>query len=186
MPAGLPGINGKVEGRKSHLEARPEVVAVAKRLHRASPKTGERRSLRKIAAELATLGHLNVTHRSRLVAPARHAAAGSLSSLTWLQGGEQPGSIMLVAQQDGVRLRYRHGSPVDVNELVPFAYTATRFGGRQQWLGCLKCGRGCRKIYDGRYFAAVCATACDTPRRAKNRISAPRTELARLPNAWAS
>ena len=42
MPAGLPGINGKVEGRKSHLEARPEVVAEAKRLHRASPKTGER------------------------------------------------------------------------------------------------------------------------------------------------
>ena len=35
-------------------------------------------ALRKIAAELATLGHLNVTHRSRLVAPARHAAAGSL------------------------------------------------------------------------------------------------------------
>ena len=30
--------NGKVEGRKSHLEARPEVVAEAKRLHRASPK----------------------------------------------------------------------------------------------------------------------------------------------------
>ena len=34
--------NGKVEGRKSHLEARPEVVAEAKRLHRASPKTGRR------------------------------------------------------------------------------------------------------------------------------------------------
>jgi hypothetical protein len=32
--------------------------AEAKRLHRASPKTGERRSLRKIAAELAMLGHL--------------------------------------------------------------------------------------------------------------------------------
>jgi hypothetical protein len=39
--------------KKSHLEAGPEVVAEAKRLHRASPKTGERRSLRKIAAELA-------------------------------------------------------------------------------------------------------------------------------------
>ena len=55
--------NGKVEGRKSHFEARPEVVAKAKRLHRASPKTGERRSLRKIAAELAALGHLNVNGR---------------------------------------------------------------------------------------------------------------------------
>jgi DNA-directed RNA polymerase subunit RPC12/RpoP len=53
-----------------------------------------------------------------------------------------------------VRLRYltkdRHGSPADVNKLVPFAYTPT--GGRRQWLRCLKCGRGCRKIYGGRYF----------------------------------
>jgi DNA-directed RNA polymerase subunit RPC12/RpoP len=32
------------------------------------------------------------------------------------------------------------------------AYTATRFGGRRQWLTCLKCGRRCRKIYGGRYF----------------------------------
>jgi hypothetical protein len=37
--------------------------AEAKRLHRARPKTGERRSLRKIAAELAMLGHLNVNGR---------------------------------------------------------------------------------------------------------------------------
>ena len=35
----------------------------------------------------------------------------------------------------------------------------------------LNCGRGCRKIYGGRYFRAGCATACDTPRRAKRRIS---------------
>ncbi len=55
--------NGKVEGRQSHLEARPEVVAEAKRLHRASPKTGEPRSLCKIAAELAALGLLNVNDR---------------------------------------------------------------------------------------------------------------------------
>jgi DNA invertase Pin-like site-specific DNA recombinase len=50
---------GKCEGRKSHAELRPAVVVEAKRLHRASPKTGERRSLRKIAAELAAMGHLN-------------------------------------------------------------------------------------------------------------------------------
>jgi DNA invertase Pin-like site-specific DNA recombinase len=50
---------GKCEGRKSHAELRPEVVAEAKRLHRASPNPGERRSLRKIAAELAAMGHLN-------------------------------------------------------------------------------------------------------------------------------
>ncbi len=49
----------KVEGRKSHGELRPEVVALAKRLYRASPKTGQRRSLRAIAAELAQAGHVN-------------------------------------------------------------------------------------------------------------------------------
>jgi len=50
---------GKCEGRKSHAELRPDVVAEAKRLHRASPKTGERRSLRQISAELAKLGYYN-------------------------------------------------------------------------------------------------------------------------------
>ena len=32
---------------------------------------------------------------------------GRYSSLTWSRGGEQTGSIMLIAQQDGVRLRYQ-------------------------------------------------------------------------------
>jgi hypothetical protein len=38
-------------------------VARPRRLHRASPKTGERRSLRKIATKLAALGHFNVNGR---------------------------------------------------------------------------------------------------------------------------
>lgn len=50
---------GKCEGRKSHSEARPETVALAKRLHRKNSKTGGRRSLRGIAAALADAGHLN-------------------------------------------------------------------------------------------------------------------------------
>src|SRR4051812_3143441 len=53
----------KVEGRKSHAELRPEVVSEAKRLCRRSPKTGERRSLREISAELAAMGHLGSTGR---------------------------------------------------------------------------------------------------------------------------
>jgi DNA invertase Pin-like site-specific DNA recombinase len=44
------------EGRKSLAEMHPAVVREAKRLGRASPKSGERRSLRKIAAELAKIG----------------------------------------------------------------------------------------------------------------------------------
>ena len=50
---------GKCEGRKPHVELRPEAVALAKRLHRASPKTGKRMSLRKIASALTEAGHLN-------------------------------------------------------------------------------------------------------------------------------
>lgn len=49
----------KVEGRKSHAEGNPEAVALAKRLRRASPKTGERMSYRDIAAKLAEAGYKN-------------------------------------------------------------------------------------------------------------------------------
>ncbi len=49
----------KVEGRKGLYETKPELVAMAKRLHRANPRTGERLSLRKIAAKLAEAGYLN-------------------------------------------------------------------------------------------------------------------------------
>lgn len=50
---------GHCEGRKGHREIRPEVVAEAKRLRRASPKTGERLSYRDISDKLAKAGHLN-------------------------------------------------------------------------------------------------------------------------------
>jgi hypothetical protein len=39
-------------------EARPQVVLEAKRLRRASPLNGKRRSFRKISKELAAMGHL--------------------------------------------------------------------------------------------------------------------------------
>jgi DNA invertase Pin-like site-specific DNA recombinase len=50
---------GKCEGRKTHKEQNPEAVALAKRLRRASPKTGERMSLRRISGELAAAGYVN-------------------------------------------------------------------------------------------------------------------------------
>jgi hypothetical protein len=81
---------------------------------------------------------------------------GRYSTLTWSVGGQQIASATLAAQQDGVRLNYHtenaNGARVDVNELVTFAYTPTRFGGQRQWFRCLKCYRRCRKIYGGRYF----------------------------------
>jgi DNA invertase Pin-like site-specific DNA recombinase len=50
----------KVEGRKTLAETRPEVIELARKLYRTSPKGG-RRSLRTIAAELAKRGHTTAT-----------------------------------------------------------------------------------------------------------------------------
>ena len=47
----------KVEGRPSYADQHPGARELAKRLRRASPKTGERRSLRKIAKMLAEEGY---------------------------------------------------------------------------------------------------------------------------------
>jgi DNA invertase Pin-like site-specific DNA recombinase len=47
----------KVEGRKSYVEANPEAVALAKKLHR-YPVNGRRRSLRDVSAALALAGHM--------------------------------------------------------------------------------------------------------------------------------
>jgi hypothetical protein len=62
---------GRCEGRKTRIERARDVndeasvtklqeaVAMAKRLRRANPVTGKRRSLRRIAEELEAAGHLN-------------------------------------------------------------------------------------------------------------------------------
>ena len=47
---------GKCEGRKSYQELDPLLVHQAHRLHRKSPRTGKRRSLRKISQELHEIG----------------------------------------------------------------------------------------------------------------------------------
>ena len=49
---------GKCEGRKSHSEKRPEVVALARKLRRKRPKGGQL-SLRAVSKELAAHGYLN-------------------------------------------------------------------------------------------------------------------------------
>jgi DNA invertase Pin-like site-specific DNA recombinase len=50
--------NGKCEGRKSLIEKRPEVVALARKLRRRRPKGGQL-SLRRVASELAACGFFN-------------------------------------------------------------------------------------------------------------------------------
>ena len=49
----------RIEGRKGYDATSPELVRTAKRLARRNPKTGEKRSLRRIAEELAQLGFVN-------------------------------------------------------------------------------------------------------------------------------
>jgi DNA invertase Pin-like site-specific DNA recombinase len=51
-------LNGKCEGRKSHAEMHPELVALVRQLRRKRPKGGQR-SLREISAELAQRGIMN-------------------------------------------------------------------------------------------------------------------------------
>jgi DNA invertase Pin-like site-specific DNA recombinase len=53
---------GKCEGRKSHVEINPELVAEVKRLRRRRPKGGQR-SYREISEMLAAKGHFNVNGR---------------------------------------------------------------------------------------------------------------------------
>jgi hypothetical protein len=53
---------GKCEGRKSHAESNPELVALVKRLRRQKPKGG-RLSLRAISAALAAQGYVNENGR---------------------------------------------------------------------------------------------------------------------------
>jgi DNA invertase Pin-like site-specific DNA recombinase len=49
---------GKCEGRKSHAERNPELVALVRQLRRRRPKGGQR-SLRQVSAELAVRGFIN-------------------------------------------------------------------------------------------------------------------------------
>ncbi len=63
----------KVEGRRSHAELNPDLVREAKRLHRRSPKTGKRRSLREISAALAEVGFQNTK--------GRHFSASSVKAM---------------------------------------------------------------------------------------------------------
>jgi len=50
---------GKCEGRKSHAEANPDAVALAKQLRRQNPKTHRRMAYRKVSATMASEGHLS-------------------------------------------------------------------------------------------------------------------------------
>ncbi len=63
-------------------------------------------------------------------------------------------SALIHLRYPGLRLRYwvRHpdGGEFYLDEVVPFAYTPTQFGGRRQWLKCPHCKRRVRILYGGK------------------------------------
>lgn len=81
---------------------------------------------------------------------------GYWSTITWSRAGSVTGSIQIQCHKDGLRLNYkqrRQGEDwQDISEFVPLVVTATRFGGRRQWFGCLSCGSRCRILYGGTHF----------------------------------
>ena len=88
-PARVKAEKGKCEGRKSYAEKRPEVVAEARRLRRASPTTGERRSLQKISRELrlrATSTSAAVRSTPRACAPCSNGSEVLALSRIWRLG----------------------------------------------------------------------------------------------------
>ncbi len=81
---------------------------------------------------------------------------GTASTISWSSGGEELGSIGLVARADGLRLIYRartgDGPWHDIDEAVPIAWTPTRFSGRRPWFNCPGCARRCRVLFGGARF----------------------------------
>ena len=65
----------------------------------------------------------------------------------------------------------------------PSSTPPTRFGGRRQWLSCLKCGMACRKIYGGRYFrqchGLVHASTREPSRRSRSACAGKLTAASR-------
>jgi DNA invertase Pin-like site-specific DNA recombinase len=66
----------RVEGRKGYAETAPELVREAKRLRRASPKTGKRRSYDRIALELAAQGFVTRHGKAFSAAQVRRLVVG--------------------------------------------------------------------------------------------------------------
>jgi hypothetical protein len=60
------------------------------------------------------------------------------------------GSVLVSLRYPGLRLRYWAKDAGYLDEVVPFVYTPTQFGGRRQWLSCLRCSRRVRVLYGGK------------------------------------
>lgn len=81
---------------------------------------------------------------------------GYAGSIQWSRGDDVTASISYRTESTGLRLIYRvqHSDceQHDVEELIPFTWTATNFGGQRRWFRCPSCLRRSRVIYGGAYF----------------------------------
>ena len=81
---------------------------------------------------------------------------GVSGQLTWSSRGTKTGSINYRVGERGLHLVYRTrptgGEWRDVDELIPFTFTAANFSGRRRWFECPTCRRRCRILYGGSYF----------------------------------
>ena len=87
-------------------------------------------------------------------------APGYVGHIKWSRGGRQIVWIQYRAEWQGMRLQYKtrsYGGPwQEVDELVPYAETATKFGGYRRWFRCPACHRRCRILYGGDRFRCRC------------------------------
>lgn len=81
---------------------------------------------------------------------------GYIGCIHWSHRGKRYATINYRIQPSGLRLIYRTrplgGTWHNVDELIPFVETQTRFGGRRKWFSCPSCHRRCRVIYGGAHF----------------------------------
>jgi hypothetical protein len=76
---------------------------------------------------------------------------GQIGTLSWSRGEQITGAVQFRVEREGMRLLYRVRRQ-SVDDLIPFATTATQFAGERTWFACPVCNRHCRIVYGGVLF----------------------------------
>ncbi len=78
-------------------------------------------------------------------------APGTIAGVSWSRGGNQTGSIVTIAEQDRLILKYTITTSgegkQDVSEPVLLDWTKCNFGGRRPWFVCPNCSQRVGKLY---------------------------------------
>jgi hypothetical protein len=111
---------------------------------------------------------LSYLRRRGLLAP------GKRTMLSWSCGGRTAGSIGLTVTDQGLTLQFQvingEGRTWPVSELVPFAWSATNFGGARLWLTCPRCHRRAGVLYGCPHFRC---RVCNRLSYQSQRLSSP-------------